>query len=87
MSYRSWEPEEDRVIIELIALLGPRWSKICKALPDRSVASIRNRWLRVEKAHRYPQSGALGGIEMPTSAAPLPCRCVTAAFAYINADC
>ena len=49
---KAWEPEEDRMIIELLASLGPRWSKICKALPGRSISSIRNRWQRIDKGRK-----------------------------------
>ena len=45
-----WEPEEDALIIKLLSELGPRWSKIALALPGRSIPSIRNRWLRIDKA-------------------------------------
>lgn len=48
---RSWQPEEDRVIIELMASIGPRWKQITQVIPFRSVASVRNRWLRIAKGN------------------------------------
>ena len=54
---KAWEPEEDRIIIELLSELGPRWSKIVKALPGRSISSIRNRWQRIEKGRKLREDG------------------------------
>lgn len=54
---KAWEPEEDRVIIELLSELGPRWSKIVKALPGRTISSIRNRWQRSEKGQKLREGG------------------------------
>ena len=46
-----WTPGEDYLLLKLIALLGPRWTRIQKAFPDRTIPSVRNRWLRIEKAY------------------------------------
>jgi len=54
---KAWEPEEDRIIIELLGELGPRWSKIVKALPGRSISSIRNRWQRIDKGRKLRDEG------------------------------
>ena len=43
----SWTPYEDRMLLQLVALFGACWIKIRMALPNRSIASIRNRWLRI----------------------------------------
>ena len=51
MSRRKWTPREDRVLLALVASLGSRWSQIRMAFPNRSVASTRNRWLRIEKGY------------------------------------
>ena len=56
---RAWEPEEDRLIIELLAKLGPRWSKISKMLPNRTISSIRNRWQRIDKGRKLRDEGKL----------------------------
>ena len=53
---RKWEPEEDRLLIETLGMIGPRWAKIA-ARVGRSVASIRNRWQRINKGHRLLQEG------------------------------
>lgn len=45
------------MIIELLSALGPRWSKIVKALPSRSISSIRNRWQRIDKGKRMQEEG------------------------------
>ena len=49
----AWTPTEDYTLLKLIDELGYKWSKIRKAFPTRSVASIRNRWLRIDA--RYIQ--------------------------------
>ena len=46
---KAWEPEEDRLIIELLSTLGPRWNQIKSRIPHRSVSSIRNRWQRIHE--------------------------------------
>jgi hypothetical protein len=55
---KAWEPEEDRLIIQLLAELGPRWSKIVKALPGRTISSVRNRWQRIDKGQKLREEGA-----------------------------
>jgi hypothetical protein len=54
---KPWEPEEDRLIIEMLSELGPRWSKIVKQLPGRTISSVRNRWQRIDKGRRLRDSG------------------------------
>ena len=56
---KAWEPEEDRLIIEMLASLGPRWSKISQALPGRSISSIRNRWQRIDKGRQMRAAGCI----------------------------
>lgn len=55
---KAWEPEEDRLIIELLGEIGPRWSKIVKALPGRTISSVRNRWQRIDKGQKMREEGA-----------------------------
>lgn len=40
---------EDTIIAKLHRTEGPKWAKIAQALPGRSVASVRNRFLRMQK--------------------------------------
>ena len=40
---KAWEPEEDDIIVEMLATKGPRWKIISKALPGRTV--------RMNKSH------------------------------------
>ena len=49
---KAWKPEEDGLIIELLRSYGPRWSIIVRHLPGRTIASVRNRWLRIDKVRR-----------------------------------
>lgn len=39
-----WTPEEDQIILQAIAELGPSWSKISKRLPGRTDAAVANRY-------------------------------------------
>ena len=54
---KSWQPEEDRRIIELLSEFGPRWSVIVDHLPGRTISSVRNRWLRIDKGRRMQEAG------------------------------
>lgn len=54
---RVWAPEEDRLIIEMLAQHGSRWAKIVKELPGRTISSVRNRWQRIDRGRRITQSG------------------------------
>lgn len=54
---RAWNPEEDRLIIEMISTNGPRWSNIVKMLPGRTISSVRNRWQRIQKGRRMMRDG------------------------------
>ena len=56
---KAWEPEEDRLIIELLSTLGPRWNQIKSRIPHRSVSSIRNRWQRIDRGRKMKEAGRL----------------------------
>ena len=60
---KRWEPAEDLVVLEMLGTIGPRWSKISKALPGRSIPSIRNRWQRIDKGHKRRDAHG-GGVCM-----------------------
>ena len=55
---RAWEPEEDRLIIEMLSQHGPRWAQIVKRLPGRTISSVRNRWQRIERGRRMGSTGS-----------------------------
>ena len=42
-----WTAEEDGILRAAIEEYGPSWTKVATYLPDRSVASIRNRYQRM----------------------------------------
>ena len=54
---RAWEPHEDTLIAKLIETLGPSWKAIVPHLPGRTVASVRNRWQRIEKGRKLREEG------------------------------
>jgi hypothetical protein len=49
-----WTPEEDRLLVEKINEMGPRWGLIAPSFDERSVTDLRNRWhnhLKSETVH------------------------------------
>lgn len=58
---KAWDPEEDELILELYLAEGPKWKSIVKRMPHRTVASVRNRFQRIEKGRKLRQEdpGAL----------------------------
>jgi len=54
---RAWLPEEDHIILDMVASEGPKWTKIVGRLPGRSVSSVRNRWQRIEKGRKMREAG------------------------------
>mmetsp|Transcript_29727 Transcript_29727/g.70095 ORF Transcript_29727/g.70095 Transcript_29727/m.70095 type:complete len:229 (-) Transcript_29727:207-893(-) len=53
----AWAGHEDEAILEMVVRHGPRWSKIAEDLPGRSVASVRNRYLRIQKGVKKRSEG------------------------------
>ena len=53
----AWMAREDEKILSLVATEGPKWSKIALELPGRSVASVRNRYLRIQKGVKKRAEG------------------------------
>jgi len=53
----AWTPEEDRYILELFEREGRKWGKIAGMLNGRSSASVRNRYLRIEKGRQLRAQG------------------------------
>ena len=53
---KAWEPEEDLIILQMVSQ-GLKWGVIAKELPDRTVASVRNRWQRIEKGRKVREEG------------------------------
>ena len=41
---KSWTPEEDRLILELHAKLGPKWCEITKHIKGRTDNAVKNRF-------------------------------------------
>jgi len=52
-----WTPEEDLLILRLFAAEGRKWGRIAALLPGRSSASVRNRYLRIEKGRQLTAEG------------------------------
>lgn len=53
----AWTPEEDMLILQLFASEGRKWGKIAGVLKGRSSASVRNRYLRIEKGRQLREEG------------------------------
>ena len=54
---RTWDPEEDEVIMSMVDELGPKWAIIVRHLPGRTVSSVRNRYQRIQKGIKLRESG------------------------------
>lgn len=48
---------DDRAILDAYDRLGPKWQQIAREVPGRSVASVRNRFLRIQKGQRQRSAG------------------------------
>ena len=44
---QTWMPMDDAKLVSLIGKHGCRWKLLTKAFPGRTIASVRNRWLRI----------------------------------------
>lgn len=59
----AWSPEEDRIILEMYETSGRKWGKIASELSsrpnasERTSASVRNRYLRIEKGRQMRAEG------------------------------
>ena len=53
----AWAGHEDEAVLELVLRHGPRWSKIADLLPGRSIASVRNRYLRIQRGVKGRSEG------------------------------
>ena len=54
---QAWSPQEDRVILQMYQTEGRKWGRIASALPGRSSASVRNRFLRIKKGQTLRELG------------------------------
>lgn len=70
----AWAGHEDEAILEMVVRHGPRWSKIAEDLPGRSVASVRNRYLRIQKGVKKRSEGT-AKKQMPRMYATLHALC------------
>jgi len=57
LNMQAWAPEEDQIILDMVAAEGPKWSRIVMRLPGRTVSSVRNRWQRIEKGRKLREQG------------------------------
>ena len=53
----AWTPAEDKMILQLYRQEGRKWAKIASCLENRTSASVRNRFLRIEKGARLRAQG------------------------------
>mmetsp|Transcript_3417 Transcript_3417/g.11366 ORF Transcript_3417/g.11366 Transcript_3417/m.11366 type:complete len:165 (-) Transcript_3417:56-550(-) len=57
----QWTAAEDEVITEAVSRFGCKWTTVCSFLPGRTVASVRNRWHRLQRARRSHEPLKDGG--------------------------
>ena len=59
-----WSPEEDRIIIEMVAQLGFKWGKIEQVLEGRTPHAIRNRFYRLQQQQQQQQQQEQGEVHL-----------------------
>lgn len=65
----EWTKDEDKQLVNLVKLLGKKWSRIAKEMPGRTEHSVKVRFQVLEKSEEVSISGALqstGTIPNPT---------------------
>ncbi|KAF7729418.1 Myblike DNAbinding domain-containing protein [Apophysomyces ossiformis] len=50
---RSWTPEEEKMLLELVEELGPRWSKISQFFDQRAPGSLHNHYMQMKDKQLY----------------------------------
>ena len=50
LSVAPWTVNEDQILLTTYAEVGPKWSCIRRAIPQRSEVSIKNRWKTLTRA-------------------------------------
>ena len=53
----AWAGHEDEAILESVRRNGPRWSRVAEDIPGRSIASVRNRYLRIQRGVKMRSEG------------------------------
>ena len=56
---QAWVYEEDWIILHEVEREGPRWSLIVAKLPGRTIASVRERWRRLETGRKLHEAFSL----------------------------
>ena len=54
---QPWKAAEDTTILELVDEVGHKWGRIMNKLPGRTLSSIRNRWIRLDKGRKMRVGG------------------------------
>jgi len=54
-----WMPVDDIKVVQLFSQHGPRWRLITDQFPGRTVASVRNRYLRMQTAEKIRSAGGI----------------------------
>jgi len=54
-----WMPVDDIKVVQLFSQYGPRWRLITDQFPGRTVASVRNRYLRMQTAEKIRSAGGI----------------------------
>ena len=74
----AWAGHEDEAILESVLRNGPRWSRVVEDIPGRSIASVRNRYLRIQRGLKMRSEGVAKNrchaCTRPLPPVTAPCR-------------
>ena len=62
-----WTADEDRLLVALVQMHGPRWSRISASFPGRSDSSVRNRYARLQQVPQPEKPPRDRASELPWS--------------------
>lgn len=73
LTTENWTPEDDKLLLERYAAIGPHWNMIAQAFPNRSVNCVRNRVIKVLRMQgRSRECARQNAPQLPLPPQPLP---------------
>jgi hypothetical protein len=60
-----WTYQEDTLLYQKFALLGPKWAQISTLFPGRTEVNVKNRWTKLSRDRQNGSGSIEDWIEMP----------------------